>query len=95
MSGSSVSSRMQRNVRVEIDDMDYEPSTLTVKRGTKVKWVNEDDVAHTVTSNVIGGPNSGQLDEDESYSFTFTQTGTYVYHCAFHPSMTGSVIVTE
>jgi plastocyanin len=81
--------------KVDIEDFEYDPAVLNVKVGTTVRWKNEDDAPHTVTSTGSGGLNSGTLDENETYSHTFTASGTYNYHCSFHPNMTGAVIVTE
>lgn len=35
---------------VSISGLTFKPSSLEVEAGTTVEWVNEDDVAHTVTS---------------------------------------------
>lgn len=97
MSGSSVSSRSSKAMlkKVEIEDHAFSPSPLTVKVGTTVRWKNEDDTDHTVTSSGSSVLDSGTLDENETYSHTFTGTGTYNYFCEFHPEMKGKVIVTE
>lgn len=79
---------------VTIAGMAFSPATITVKKGTSVTWTNNDSVSHTVTGN-NGGPNSSTLGNGQSYSFTFNTTGTFKYICAIHPSMTGTVIVTE
>jgi plastocyanin len=80
--------------QVVIDNFTYSPLTLTVAAGTKVTWVNRDDVPHTVTSpnkpRVLASPS---LDTDESFTFEFTRPGTYDYFCAVHPKMTGKIIV--
>lgn len=81
--------------KVEIEDHAFSPSPLTVKVGTTVRWKNEDDTDHTVTSSGSSVLDSGTLDENETYSHTFTGTGTYNYFCEFHPEMKGKVIVTE
>jgi plastocyanin len=95
-SSSRSSSSRSVVVDVEIEDFEYEPATLNIKKGTTVRWENEDDAPHTVTS--TGGTlvlNSGVLDEDETYSYTFTNTGSYHYFCTIHPEMKGRVNVTE
>lgn len=80
--------------QVVIDNFTYSPVKLTVKAGTKVMWVNRDDVPHTVTSTQKPRQlDSPTLDSDESFAHVFTTPGTYDYYCAVHPKMTGQVIV--
>lgn len=80
-------------VLVSVSNFAFEPQSVTVKVGTTVRWTNQDSARHTITSDA-GDWGSGSLSQGETYSRTFTQAGTYTYHCAFHPSMTGTVIVT-
>lgn len=80
---------------VAIEDFAFTPATITVKKGTTVTWTNKDSVSHTVTGDSDGGPDSELFGNGESYSFTFNAVGTFAYHCAPHPQMTGTVIVTE
>lgn len=70
----------------------FSPATITVTAGTKVTWTNKDGMAHTVTSNT-GLFNSGNMNNNAVFSFTFATAGTYHYHCAIHPGMTGTVVV--
>ncbi len=77
---------------VKIDNFSFTPQTLTVHPGTKVTWVNKDDVPHTVTS-TDKKFKSRVLDTDERFSFTFSAAGTYNYFCSVHPHMTGKIIV--
>jgi amicyanin len=76
---------------VKIGNFTFNPPQLTVKAGTTVTWVNEDDIPHTVVSppNVRSKP----LDSEEKFSFTFTRPGTYKYFCSLHPHMTGTIVV--
>jgi plastocyanin len=83
---------IQGDNQVSIDNFSFTPQTLTISAGTKVTWVNHDDVGHTVTSN-DGKFKSKTLDTNESFSYTFTDSGTYEYHCSVHPRMTAKVIV--
>lgn len=82
---------------VAISDFTFNPGTVTVKTGTKVTWTNQDSVVHSVIADTPSStaPSSSNLRKGDSYSFTFTQAGTYHYHCAQHPYMKGTVIVTE
>jgi plastocyanin len=80
--------------QVVIDNFRYSPRQLTVKAGTRVTWVNRDDVPHTATSSRKPRAfDSGTLDTDDRFSHVFTAPGTYEYFCAVHPHMTGQVIV--
>ena len=77
---------------VFIQNMAFNPATITVTAGTTIKWTNKDGYAHTVTSdnNLF---NSGNIGSNGTFSYTFAAAGTYQYHCAIHTSMTAQVIV--
>jgi plastocyanin len=77
---------------VSIDNFSFMSATLTVPAGTKVTWINHDDVPHTIVSTEQKFK-SKALDTDESFSFTFTEPGTYPYFCSLHPKMVAKVIV--
>jgi plastocyanin len=80
--------------QIVIDNFTFDPPTLTIPVGTKVTWVNHDDVPHTATSTAKPKRfESGTLDTDEKFSHVFTAPGTYEYFCAVHPKMTGRIIV--
>lgn len=77
-------------VEINIADFAFEQSALSVPPATTVTWTNTGVAPHTVS----GLPEeSGTLDPGQSFSFTFTEAGTFDYQCAFHPQMTGQVIV--
>lgn len=78
---------------VSIESLKFDDATLTVKKGTTVTWTNKDSVSHTITSTTGSELASSTLAVGGTYSHTFTATGTFTYHCTFHPSMTGTVIV--
>ena len=75
---------------VQIRDKMFIPKTLTIKKGSTVKWVNEDDI-----NNRISGSNfrSGILHPNERYIHSFDETGVYVYASEFYPEFTGKIIV--
>jgi plastocyanin len=77
---------------ITIDNFTFTPKELTVAVGTTVKWVNHDDIPHTVVEKKTTF-RSKALDTDDSYSFTFTSAGTFDYFCGLHPHMVGQVIV--
>jgi len=77
---------------VLIENFAFNPPTLTVKAGTTVTWTNEDTAAHTIKSDTF---NSQELGKGGSFEFTFNNPGTYDYACGIHPSMKGTVTVTQ
>lgn len=80
------------NSAIQIMDFAFSPSSLNVKAGTTVVWTNNDSMAHTVTADDKSF-SSGNLSKGQTYSYTFTTAGTYAYHCALHPGMTGTIVV--
>ncbi|ANE53234.1 hypothetical protein SY85_00695 [Flavisolibacter tropicus] len=73
--------------------MKFSIGSLTVSSGTTVTWINDDDMAHTVTAD-DNSFNSGSLKKGDSYKHTFSGAGTYPYHCTFHPTMKANVVVS-
>jgi len=71
----------------------YAPASVTVAQGTTVRWVNRDDIPHTVVSDDKTTFKSKPLDTDQNFSYTFTKPGTYSYFCSIHPKMTGKIVV--
>lgn len=77
---------------LKIQAMAFVPQTLTITVNSTVKWKNLDGIAHTVTSDNASW-DSGNIPAGGTFKFTFTSTGTFNYHCTFHPLMTGTIIV--
>lgn len=79
---------------VTIEGFKFNPPTLVINKGMKVKFVQQD----TITHNVVGAAaaafvHSPLLKKGQSYTATFSKPGTYSYICSIHPSMQGKVIV--
>jgi len=79
---------------IGIDNFKFNPATLTVKAGTKVVWINKDDVPHLIVNIQNKFRQSPILDTDQRFSATLTKPGTYDYFCSLHPMMKGKIIVT-
>lgn len=76
----------------------FEPSTITVKPGDTVTWINNKMAPHNVVFDDAGSPGDKALADSishtqltfapgENYSTTFTSdmpAGTYTYYCAPH-----------
>jgi plastocyanin len=79
---------------VAIQNFAFSPTTVTVKAGNTVTWINRDQDAHTVTA--MSGPfHSPTLTTGQSFRYTFTTPGRYDYLCTIHPFMTATVVVTR
>ena len=81
---------------------DFDPDTLTVKKGDKITVTNKDTLPHTVTSGT--GPtdpnNAKQFDTSiieagatADIETTNLNAGQYPFFCSVHPYMTGKVVV--
>ena len=79
---------------VTISNFAFSPASITVPVGTKVTWTNQDSATHTVTADDGKSFDSKGVAQGATYSFTFTTAGTFAYHCAVHPDMKATVIVT-
>ncbi|MCW8278577.1 cupredoxin family copper-binding protein [Pseudomonas sp. PCH199] len=83
-----------QEVKIDIKEFMFGPKDMTVAVGTKVTWVNDDQIPHTVaeTHKVF---RSGALDTGDSYSWVFNTPGEFEYFCALHPQMIGKIVVTQ
>lgn len=77
---------------VTIDNFAFTPDTLTIKPGTKVTFVNHDDIPHSIVAS-RGEFRSKALDTDEKFAFTFATAGEFVYFCGLHPHMKARIVV--
>ena len=79
-------------IEVRIDNFTFNPQHITVKAGTTVTWINEDDIPHAIaaTGKLF---KSKVLDTGDRFSFTFTTAGSYEYFCSLHPHMTANIVV--
>ena len=80
--------------RVKIVNFAFKPATITIAKGTRVRWTNAANTAHTTTSN-RGIWDSGSLAPGDTFSRVFRKTGTFKYRCTIHPTlMHGKIVVT-
>jgi mono/diheme cytochrome c family protein len=81
---------------VDTDGKQY--STITIKAGTTVTWVNQSSAIHSVTSGAYPTdanlfPSDAQLTPTAPYIYTFTKAGKYPFFCLYHSNMFGEVDV--
>lgn len=77
----------------------FTPATLTVKVGTKVKWINKsgqlgdvDSDPHPVHTS-YPPMNFGTFSDGSSVELVFDKAGTYHYHNHLNPSQRGTIVV--
>jgi amicyanin len=76
---------------IRIKNFAFDPSSIRVKVGSTVRWVNQDSVPHRVL--FTDGADSTVLAASQSWSRKFDKAGTYDYICTIHPAMQGTVTV--
>lgn len=97
-SGSS-DPALQNITIIEVTDEGYKPSTLTVKAGTRVNWINKSTKKVTVHSadhptHLVYPPlNLGEFPPDGAVQVVIDTPGTYKYHNHYVPTMTGSLVI--
>lgn len=87
-------------VVVEHKDEAFVPKSITVKVGTAVTWINQEDdpmwvasAAHPTHQELAGFDQLSSVGKGGTYSYTFTKKGTWKYHNHLQPSHTGVVVV--
>lgn len=86
-------------VTINLKDFAFSPKTTTVKVGTKVTFVNQDNAKHTVTAD-DGAFNSKDVGAGQVFTLTFDKPGTIQYYCEYHGDkggvdMSGTITVTQ
>ena len=84
--------------KVSMKNTQFEPKSVSVKKGGNVTWTNDDSVGHDVTK--AGGPgpqfksgSPGGMNKGDTFEQTFSTPGAVKYECTVHPGMTGEVVV--
>jgi plastocyanin len=79
----------------------FEPSTVTIKKGQAVSWVNRDSEPHQVATDpypqengLVGFTAPAPSTTDDSYVFIFDKAGQFTYHDHLNPEKyQGTIIV--
>ena len=91
-SGSSAGAPSSGPIKVAIKNFAFAPATITVAKGTKITFTNDDQTAHTATSTQKAF-DTGTVAPGASKTVVVSTPGTYTYICQFHAFMHGTVIV--
>ena len=77
---------------VSITATAFTPTSRTIATTDSIKWTNNDTKSHQVVAN-NGSFVSPTIAPGKTYTHTFNTAGTFNYHDALHPSLTGKIIV--
>jgi plastocyanin len=90
--GNNSSNMTSAATTITIQNMTFNPDKITVRSGTNIQWINNDNTQHQIMSDT-GSFQSNILNPGDSYNFFFAKTGIYGYHDALNPTVTGTIIV--
>ncbi|HEY5549825.1 MAG TPA: plastocyanin/azurin family copper-binding protein [Candidatus Saccharimonadales bacterium] len=92
--------RGQSSLTIKLSDIKFQPRSVIISTGTKITWINDDEVTHYVNTDShpahthVLDLNSKALSKGDSFSYTFSKTGAYPYHCSAHADqMTATIVV--
>jgi plastocyanin len=88
---AAVAGELPMEMTVDISDFTFGPAEIHVAVGATITFVNSDTQAHTATA--AGVFDTGNIDVGESATVTVDEAGTIDYKCAYHPFMTGTIVV--
>lgn len=89
---ASAAAREPKEAEIHIDNFTFNPAELVVARGATVKWINSDDIPHTVVEKE-NRFRSKPMDTDDTFTQKFDTPGVVEYFCSLHPHMTGRIVV--
>jgi plastocyanin len=82
---------VHHTVSVTIEQMKFQPDTLTVNSGDTVLFVNKDIVTHDITEQSSKEWSSGPMAADGMWKFVPGKSADF--YCTIHPMMKGRIIV--
>jgi plastocyanin len=77
---------------IVIENVQFNPQSLTVKTGERIIWVNKDLFPHSATANAKTF-DSQAIAPNASWVWVAPKPGIYPYVCTFHPTMKGTITV--
>ena len=81
---------------VEQKGRTFSASTLTIKKGETISFVNDDNIAHNVMSTTPGNEfNLGAQSPGVTSTVTLSNAGEVSVLCAIHPRMKMTVTVSD
>ena len=91
-SSTASSSGGGKTVTITMQNIAFNPKTVTAKVGDTIKWVNQDSAPHNVTGGPLHSPTFGN---GGSFTYKATKAGKISYVCTIHPGMKATLTVTS
>ena len=92
-SGGGGSSNVKADATLDVTSFSFKD--VSIKAGGTLAIKNSSGSAHTFTPDNSGDFKDTNLPDGETVTVTApTKPGDYKFHCAIHPSMTGTMTVT-
>ncbi len=84
-----------RSDLVRVVDNRFRPPEITVRPEEPTFWFNQGKAKHTATSDPGQGVtfDTGTIDPGKRKQVKLERSGTFTYHCRFHPSMKAKITV--
>ena len=79
---------------IRIQNSAYTPASLAITPNSKITWVNDDNMVHTVTA-ADGSFTSGDITVGASFTRIFSNKGTVAYYDNYNQNMKGMLIVSD
>lgn len=73
--------------------LEFDPTDVTVKKGTTVKWVNNEEIPHNVVATKGAKFESETFGKDGTFEYVADTVGTIDYVCTLHPNMIAKLTV--
>ena len=89
---TTTAARSEGPATVVLKGVKFNPERVTIEAGETVTWQWDDG---TVPHDVAGEGFKSEIQEKGTFEHTFDEAGVFGYKCTVHPTMTGSVEVTE
>ena len=80
--------------RYYIDEYKFNPMRARVKTGTRVTWINNGKIIHTIAAK-DGSWTTGPINPAQNGYVTFDKPGSYTYICKDHPWVYGQILVVD
>jgi plastocyanin len=81
-------------IEITIEDTQFKPDEVTIKKGQTVRWTNKDNRDHIIMAKDQSFK-SENLRPGEKFEHKFTEPGTFDYICVYRPRMLGQIKVEE